>query len=387
MPHPDYRDIVLTTPVSVPYERHSQRPAHWWLGRALRDLIVGAGLDKGAIDGLAAASFSLAPDPVVALTRQFGLQTRWLESVPLGGASGIVMLRRAARAVEAGDATIIACIAGGTHRPGLLREVVRDFSTASQDAVYPYASGGPNGNFALITDHYMRRTGAQRSDFGKLCVAQRDNALRFPHALMKTPLDLAAYLAAPSVAPPLGLYDCVMPCAGAEAFLVMHADTARAAGLPAAHLVAAFERHNGFPDDPVQDRLGIAHDAEALWAAAGVAPADVDFVQTYDDYPVISMLQFEALGLCGRGEAPEFVRHHDLRIGGSLPHNTSGGQLSVGQADAGGGSLGLVEAIRQLTFSALGGQVRGARAGLVSGFGMIAYDRGLSTAAAVLAST
>lgn len=386
MRHQDYRDIVLTTPVSVPYERHSHRSATWWLGRALRDLVAGAGLNKADIDGFAAASFSLAPDPVVALTRQFGLSIRWLESVRLGGASGIVMLRRAARAVQSGEATVVACVAGGTHRPDLLREVVSHFSTASQDAVYPYASGGPNGSFALITDHYMRRTGALRTDFGKLCVAQRDNALRFPHALMKHSLGLEEYLAAPSVAPPLGLYDCVMPCAGAEAFLVMHADTARSAGLPAARLAAAFERHNGFPDDPVQDRLGIAVDADDLWAAAGVRPADVDFVQTYDDYPVISMLQFEALGLCARGEAPQFVRHHDLRVDGSLPHNTSGGQLSVGQADAGGGSLGLVEAIRQLTGTALGGQVRDARSGLVSGFGMIAYDRGLSTAAAVLAS-
>lgn len=386
MRHQDFRDIVLTTPVSVPYERYSRRSAQWWLGRALRDLVAGAGLDKADIDGLAAASFSLAPDPVVALTRQFGLSVRWLESVPLGGASGIVMLRRAARAIQAGDATIIACLAGGTHYPGLLRKVVSHFSTASQEAVYPYGSGGPNANFALITDHYMRRYGAVRTDFGKLCVAQRDNALRFPHAVMKRPLGLDDYLAAPSIAPPLGLYDCVMPCAGAEAFLVMRADMAHSAGLPAARLIAAFERHNGFPDDPVQDRLGIAADSDNLWAAAGMRPTDVDFVQTYDDYPVISMLQFEALGFCARGEAPAFVRHHDLRVQGSMPHNTSGGQLSVGQADAGGGSLGLVEAIRQLTGTALGGQVKDARTGLVSGFGMIAYDRGLSTAAAVLAS-
>jgi acetyl-CoA acetyltransferase len=385
VPHGDYRDVVLTTPVSIPYERFSERSAQWWLGCALKNLLVDAGIDKTDIDGLAAASFSLAPDPVVALTRQFGMSTRWLESVALGGASGIVMLRRAARAVEAGDARIVACLAGGTNRPGLFRDVVGQFSAASRDAVYPYGSGGPNASFALITDHYMRKYGARRSDFGKICVSQRDNARRYPHALMTKPLELDDYLNARMIAPPLGLYDCVMPCAGAEAFLVMDAETARNAGLPAVALVATCERHNGFPDDPVQDRLGIAADADAFWGAAGIRPAEVDFVQTYDDYPVISMLQFEALGLCGQGEATDFVRNHDFHIDGTMPHNTSGGQLSVGQADAGGGSLGIVEAVRQLTGRALGGQVRNARIGVVSGFGMIAYDRGLSTAAALLA--
>ena len=45
-----------------------------------------------------------------------------------------------------------------------------------------------------------------------------------------------------------------------------------------------------------------------------------------------------------------------------------------------------IEAIRQLTGSALGGQVQNARVGLVSGFGMITYDRGLASCAALLGS-
>src|SRR5262249_34565775 len=108
-------------------------------------------------------------------------------------------------------------------------------------------------------------------------------------------------------------------------------------------------------------------------------------VETYDDYPVISMLQFEDLGFCGKGEGPDFVRSHDLTNHGSFPHNTSGGQLSVGQAGAAGGYLGLVEAIRQLTGAVLGEPVRDARSGLVSGFGMTNYDRGLSSCASILA--
>ena len=45
----------------------------------------------------------------------------------------------------------------------------------------------------------------------------------------------------------------------------------------------------------------------------------------------------------------------------------------------------LVEAMRQLMAQPLGTAVPGAKTGLVSGFGMINYDRGLSSCAAVLA--
>ena len=122
-----------------------------------------------------------------------------------------------------------------------------------------------------------------------------------------------------------------------------------------------------------------------LYGMAGLTPADIDFVQTYDDYPVISMMQFEDLGFCEKGEGPDFVRQHTFTTDGSFPHNTSGGQLSVGQAGAAGGHLGIVEAMRQLLGSAAGTQVAEAKVGLVSGFGMINYDRGLASAAAILA--
>jgi len=95
-------------------------------------------------------------------------------------------------------------------------------------------------------------------------------------------------------------------------------------------------------------------------------------------------MQIEELGFCGPGAGVDFIRSHDLTVEGSFPLNTSGGQLSVGQAGAAGGSLGLVEALRQLTGAALGAAVPNATTGLVSGFGMINYDRGLCSGAAIL---
>ena len=381
-----YPDVAVCVPFTVPYERYSIRSAHWFFGQALAGLLARASIAKSAIDGLCVASFTLMPDSAVGLTQHLGVSPRWLDHIPMGGASGAVALRRAARAVQCGDASIVACIAADTNHVDSFRNTVASFSQFANDAVYPYGSGGPNSSFAFLTDYYMREFGARREDFGRLCVAQRDNALHSPNALMKKPLTMEEYLDARLIAEPLRLFDCVMPCAGAEGFLVMRAERAADLGLNAATICATIERHNAFPEDPIQIRAGWAMDRDEFYAMAGCEPEDIDCVQVYDDYPVICFMQLEDLGFCAKGEAGTFVRSRDLKVSGDFPVNTSGGQLSAGQAGAAGGFIGLVETIRQLTGEPLGAQVSDAKLGLVSCFGMINYDRGLCSSAAILAA-
>jgi len=379
-----YTSVVLCCPVTVDYTRHSIRPAAWWVARALAGLAAAAGLSHRDFDGFSLASFTLGPDSAIGLTQQFGLSPRFLDFLPLGGVAGIVGLRRAARAVQAGDADAIACIGADTNGPHWFRHSLETFSRASQDAVYPYGSGGPNVSFALIARAWMAANGVRREDLARLAVDSRTNARANPNALMQKALTEEEYLAARPIAPPIHLFDCVMPCAGAEAFLVMREATAQALGLTFVRLAAAIERHNAFPDDPVMLRGGWVQDRDQLWSMAGVTPGAVDLVQTYDDYPFISAMQFQDLGLCGPGEVADYLRAHDFTHSGDRPHNTSGGQLSGGQAGCAGGHLGLVEAIRQLTGTAGARQVKGAKRALVSGFGMINFDRGLGSAAAML---
>jgi acetyl-CoA acetyltransferase len=380
-----YDDAIVTAPVTVPYERYSLHGAHWFVARALTGLLEGSGLTKSDIDGLCLSSFTLAPDTAVGLTQHLGLSLRWLDHIPMGGAAAIVALRRALRAVQSGDATVVACVGADTNHLDSFRSTLGGFSQFARDAVYPYGAGGPNASFAFLTAHYMRAFGARREDFGKLCVAQRDNALRFPHALFKKPLTLQEYLDARPIAEPLHLFDCVMPCAGAEAFLVMRRQRALDLGLRVTTVLGTLERHNSFPDDPIQMRGGWVLDRDELFAQAGITRDQIDLVQTYDDYPVMSVMQLEDLGFCAKGDGPDFVRSHTFTNEGSFPMNTSGGQLSVGQAGAAAGFLGLTEAMRQVTGAPLGGPVPGARVALVSGFGMINYDRGLCCGAAILA--
>src|SRR3954453_17079325 len=195
-----YEGVAVAVPVTVPYVRYSIRAAHWWLARCLADLLRGTGLKKDDVDGFSVSSLTLGPDTAIGLTQHVGLSPRWLDHVPFGGASGVVQLRRAARAGQSGDAGVVACIAGDTNHVDSFRLTLANFSQFARDAVYPYGAGGPNASFAFLTAHYMRESGATREDFGKLCVAQRANALKFPQALFKKPLTMEEYLAARPIA-------------------------------------------------------------------------------------------------------------------------------------------------------------------------------------------
>jgi acetyl-CoA acetyltransferase len=195
-------------------------------------------------------------------------------------------------------------------------------------------------------------------------------------------MTLDDYLASRMIADPLRLYDCVLPCAGAEAVIVGKlADAPNGKGIK---VLAGYEHHNHPVGEPAPLRGGWELYRDALWRDAGYAPTDMDFVQAYDDYPIMVAIQLEDLGFCCKGEVGTFLEQHDFSWAGSLPLNTGGGQLSCGQSGAGGGMIGLTEAVRQLRQEAGDRQVRGARRGLVSGYGMVGYGHGLSTSAMVL---
>ena len=377
-----YDGVAVAVPVTTDRPRTTRRPTPWFFGRLLSDLLRQSGLQKRDIDGLTIASYTLAPDNAASLAEYFELEPRFIMDLPYGGAVGVMALSRAARAIQAGDADVVACMSADVAPIGF--GIGSNFSSFARDHIYPYGAGGMNSVFALITSNYMRENGATVEDFGHLCIAQRANGIAHTQSMFKKPLSMEEYLSARLISDPLRLYDCVPRCCAGEAFLVMSEDRARSLNLPYATIGGVVERTNAFHTDPVMSRVGIAGDCESLYAQAGIEPKDIGFVQAYDDYPVIVMMQLEALGFCKRGEAVKLVREKRLTTDGDLPLNTSGGMLSLGQPGAAGGMLGMNEALRQLTGKPLGARVPDAQTGIVSCFGTVNYDRGVCASAAIL---
>ena len=347
------------------------------LAGAARRALRNAGLTPSAIDGLAVASFSLAPDHAVDLAWKLGLRLRWLMEDTNGGAAGINMLQHAVRAVEAGDAAAVLVLAGDRLDRQAFSELVAGYNAATRDYLAPLCFGGPNALFALLTQRHMARHGLVREDYGELVIAQREWAGRNPGAVYREPLTLAGYLAAPLVAEPLSRYDCAPIVAGADALVVSSGGAGRPVAIRA--LKASYN-----PDQQEADglRTGLAQAGDSLWEEAGTGPEDVDLALVYDDYPAIVLIQLEDLGFFGEGEAKRFVAQTVRQR--RLPLNTSGGQLSAGQAGAAGGLHGLVEAVRQLRGEARDRQVDEARRALVTGYGMVLYQHGACANATVL---
>jgi acetyl-CoA acetyltransferase len=352
----------------------------------MRDATVAALKDTGLraddIDGLAVASFSLAPDAAVDLAWKLGLSLRWILQDTNGGSSAMNMLGHALRGVETGAAEAILVLGGDATGLAGYAKVAANFNTVTQKHLAPLGHGGPNGVYALVAARQIKKYGLEKSDYGHIAIAQRAWATGNPFAVYRTPLTMDEYLAAPMVADPLCRYDCVPVVAGAQAMVVARPDRAPK-GRPGVRVRAhrASFNHDNQEGDGLQ--TGISTFAGELWREAGVQPDDIDLASIYDDYPTMVLAQANDLGLVPGNDLARFCR---VTIGEErFPVNTWGGMLSAGQPGGHAGGLnGISEAVLQLQHRAGERQVKGARLAVASGYGMTMYRYGGTAAAAVL---
>ena len=116
------------------------------------------------------------------------------------------------------------------------------FNRALRNYGAPTGFGGANGLFGIIQRKHMDTYGTRRDQLGRIAVGQRESATLNPNALFRTPLSLEEYLNARVIAEPIHLYDCVLPCSGAEAVLVAPLDRAPAGS--GVRVLSGYERHN-----------------------------------------------------------------------------------------------------------------------------------------------
>ncbi len=373
--------------IGVGQSAYTRRPepgqsAHTFIRDAVVAALADAALDAGAVDGMAVASFSLAPDAAVDLAWKLGLKLRWLVQDTNGGCSAMNMLGHALRAVETGAASVILVAGGDATGLAGYAKVAANFNIVTQLHLAPLGHGGPNGVYALVARRQMKKYGLEKSDYGHLAVAQRAWAAHNPHAVYRAPMTMADYLAAPMVADPLSRYDCVPVVAGAQAIVVAHPDRApagRASVRVRAHR-ASFNYDNQEGDGLA---TGISTFARELWQAAGVRPDDIDVASIYDDYPTMVLAQLDDLGLIADHDLARFARRD---VGERrFPLNTFGGMLSAGQPGGPAGGLnGISEAVLQLQHRAGARQVKDARLAVATGYGMTMYRYGGTAAAAIL---
>jgi acetyl-CoA acetyltransferase len=201
---------------------------------------------------------------------------------------------------------------------------------------------------ALYARRHMHEFGTKKEHFGIIATTARRHAALNPKAVYREPMSMEDYLGSRLVSEPFSLYDCDVPVDGSTAVVV---STAEAAGdLPHA-AVRINAVGTAMRKRPLWDQWGdittmAARDAAAhMWSRTELTPADVDTAQLYDGFSFLALAWLEALGFCKRGEGGPFVENGRIALGGALPLNTWGGQLSGGRLHG----FGFVaEAVRQL---------------------------------------
>jgi acetyl-CoA acetyltransferase len=195
---------------------------------------------------------------------------------------------------------------------------------------------------------YMARFGATEEHFAVNAVTQRYHASLNDDAILREPMTVDDYFASRYVSKPIRLFDCDYPVDSGSVVIFTTEERARDLRQPVV-LVEATALTAETPLDfgvlPEQAVTAPAYTASQLWARTDLRPADVDTAQLYDGFTIITFQWLEALGFCGVGEAADFVKEGNTRLGGSLPTNTDGGACNVGRRH---GANFCIESTRQL---------------------------------------
>jgi acetyl-CoA acetyltransferase len=298
-------------------------------------------------------------------------------------ATGSSALMLANQAVASGAVDVALAFGFEEMKPGAL--VNEDFRVSPVDRIVTRfnelgykvdeAMSAP-GFFGAAGQDYLNRYDAQADIFAKVAVKTRRHAGNNPMALFTKPITVEEVMESPVIWGDYltRLMACPPTCGAAAAIVVSEAFAARR-GLTRTVRIAGQAMGTDGPEafDSAIDLVGrgITQRAAArAFAQAGLGAQDVDVVELHDCFTTNEVINYEALGLCGEGEASRFIADGDNTYGGKVVVNPSGGLMSKGHPLGATGLAQCTELVQQLRGEAGARQVEGARVALQHNIGM-----------------
>jgi acetyl-CoA acetyltransferase len=375
------------------FERDPQRSVIEMAGAALTAALADAGLEKGAIDGLVVQIGSPRGADYDTLAQTFGLDPRYCSQTWPHGRFTSTVIAHAVMAVACGLATRVACLLamknsdlgriGEANNPFFYEQFRENGGPHGEEGHLGMTS--PVAGAAMALDLYCRRYGQDRELLAAIPMAFRRHALMNPDAVAKEPLTLEAYRTARSIVDPIRLFDCSMVGDGAVCLIISAKDVVEASqdpvwvtgvqGVQAGRETFIFGARGLGMAQQSQRRLTLEQArSHPVYAMAGVTPDSVDVLGVYDSFSPLALYTFEDFGFCAAGEGLDWIQGGRIELGGDMPTNLNGGQLSHAQVNGWGQ---VREIILQLRGQAGARQVEGARKALWATIGgdALAFER------------
>lgn len=342
--------------------RHTGQPSLELALEASLLAIGDAGLTVADIDGMA----TMGDAPTIQVKEALGSKMSWIgTSGPEGSGGHLRFVMDACMAVATGLCNHVLVYRSVSMMSGELPSANAEW--AWNLPFYDFAASSLVARYAR---RHMHEYGTTREQMAQIALVARRHAALNKNAVKRTPMTMDDYLSARWIAEPLCLFDCDLPIDGAAAFVISRAEHASACpSLPvrfealgcAIHGQMSWEYRDAYPAMAASDA------AAQMWSRTDLRPADVDVAEIYDGFSFLAMTWIEALGFCGRGESGPFIEGGQrISLGGELPLNTYGGQLSAGRLH---GYWVLHEAVTQLRGDAGERQVSGAEVAVVTAGG------------------
>jgi len=336
---------------------------------AFKKALDDCGLAKAEIDGLLTMPGTTSPEGAkhyLHLGEVLGINPRYTGSKFLGGGTAGALVQEAALVVASGMANYVACVFGDAAKTGNSR-FAGSYGWGDSWGIWGMFSAAANS--AVSASRHMALYGTTSRHLAEVAVACRYHASLNPDAVMREPFTIEDHQKSRWIVEPLRLLDCCLISDGGVCLIVTTAERARDLAKPVVPIMGMGQAHTTqMLEHP--DWWYVPHQKDAVEAAykmAGVGPKDIDVAQLYDNFSMSILLWLEHAGFCERGEAGPFVEGGRVRLGGELPINTAGGNLSESYME---GWLHIVEGVRQMRGECGPRQVKDAELCLVTGRGM-----------------
>ncbi len=191
--------------------------------------------------------------------------------------------------------------------------------------------------FGAAGREYMREHGATAEHFAKIGYKNHKHSVNNPYAQFQQEYSLQDILGARMISDPLTKLQCSPTSDGSaaavlasEAFVESHGLADRAVEIVGQAMTTDFaSTFDGSAKNIIGYDMNVQA-AQQVYDQSGLGPQDFQVIELHDCFSANELLLYEALGLCGEGEAPALIDAGATTYGGRWVVNPSGGLISKG---------------------------------------------------------